>query len=811
MKAKPLIKDKKGKTFTCCACCRYCRIAPGQVGYCGVRANDDGKFNLLVYGKPCAVWVDPVEKKPMFHFLPGTTSYSIGTFGCNFSCSFCFLPDSTIVNDDSIKSLEEEFDGCIQTIKKEHGEIGIAGDRKTITASGNRESISKVFRHLYEGDIVTIQPRHAPAITCTPEHRIFVYRGGAIVKVPAGNLKKGDLLMVPKLKTKDENVLLDSGEMLGRYVTKIRHGRTTPEAIISEIIEMKKSGKSSREIGASLSLNPSFVRGLLSRRNRGIGSPTHDNTVIRSAGRVRFKMEKGDGIPAAIPVDAEFAELIGYYCAEGHSTKCADRPSSFNVVFSYGKHEGVLIRRTAYLLGKIFGVKPKIVTRRTTITVEASKSSLGILLTDLCGNKSHNKKVPSEIARSKRVVIHSFMRAFLAGDGCVLKDSIAFNTVSRRLAMGLYHLLLLLGYLPSFYVWNPPKKKIIEGRLVNQSTLYYVKLKAEKFRESFLGNTSYKLRKKSEENLRFKETPSHWLVPVFEIEKKTYRGHVYNCEVEEEHSYLANFVAVCNCQNWDISQAPQEARLHDPTGWRGYFERLVERSKVSLPPEKVVENALAAGCRSIAYTYNEPTIFTEYALDVMDAAKGTGLRHVYVSNGYEAPECWDALKGKLDAVNIDLKAFDQKFYGNICKADMEPVKESIKLAKKRGIWVEITTLIVPGENDSMEELHAEAEWLAAIDKSMPWHITAFHPDYKMLDKEPTAPEILMRARELGKAAGLEHVYTGNVPFSYSQYETTYCPSCGKALVERMGFSVASNNITKGACRYCKKSISGIWE
>ncbi len=267
------------------------------------------------------------------------------------------------------------------------------------------------------------------------------------------------------------------------------------------------------------------------------------------------------------------------------------------------------------------------------------------------------------------------------------------------------------------------------------------------------------------------------------------------------------------CQNWDISQAPQEARFRDPKGWRGYFERLVERSQNQLPPEKVVENALAEGCKSIAYTYNEPTIFTEYALDVMDAAKeaGSGLRHVYVTNGYETPECWDALKGKLDAANIDLKAFNQKFYGTLCKADMEPVKESIRLAKKRGIWVEVTTLIVPGENDKMEELQAEAEWLASIDKGMPWHITAFHPDYKMLDKEPTPPEILVRAREIGKAAGLKYVYTGNVPFSYSQYEATTCPACGKMLVERMGFSVASNNIIKGACRFCKKKIEGIWE
>lgn len=268
------------------------------------------------------------------------------------------------------------------------------------------------------------------------------------------------------------------------------------------------------------------------------------------------------------------------------------------------------------------------------------------------------------------------------------------------------------------------------------------------------------------------------------------------------------------CQNYDISQAPQEARFRDPKGWRGYFERLIENNKTSLPPEKVVDEALKAGCKSVSFTYNEPTIFTEYALDVMDAAKekGADLKFAYVTNGYEAPECWDALKGKLDAVNIDLKAFNQDFYGNLCKANLEPVKESIRYVKKNtGIWVEITTLIVPGENDKPEELKAEAEFLASIDRDMPWHVTAFTPAYRMLDKEPTGPDILIKAREIGKEAGLKHVYAGNLPFSYSHFEATNCPKCGKLLAGRAGFSVTQNNIIDGKCRFCREKIKGVWK
>jgi len=300
-----------------------------------------------------------------------------------------------------------------------------------------------------------------------------------------------------------------------------------------------------------------------------------------------------------------------------------------------------------------------------------------------------------------------------------------------------------------------------------------------------------------------------WIDP---IEKKPMFHFLPGSTSYSLGTFGCNFACVF-CQNYDISQAPQEARFRDPKGWRGYFERLIEKSKVSLPPETVVEKALEAGCKSISFTYNEPTIFTEYALDVIDASKekGADLKFVYVTNGYEAPECWDALKGKLDAANIDLKAFNQEFYGKLCKANLEPVKESITLAKKAGIWVEITTLIIPGENDKPEELKAEAEWLASIDKDMPWHVTAFYPAYKMLDKEPTGPEILIKAREIGKSAGIKHVYAGNLPAAYSDYEATACPKCGKSIVERVGFSVTSNNIIGGKCRFCKEKIKGIWK
>lgn len=185
-----------------------------------MRANDGGRLKLLVYGRPCAVWVDPVEKKPLFHFLPGSRSFSIGTFGCNFACLFCFTEDTTIINDDSVKGLHEIFKNCDEKTANPHGEIAIAGDRKTLTASGQRETVAKVFRHAYEGDVLSVRPRHAPPVTCTPEHSFFVWQAGKFAKVPAIALKEGDYLAVPKLKPKNEDVVLDCGALLAKSVSK---------------------------------------------------------------------------------------------------------------------------------------------------------------------------------------------------------------------------------------------------------------------------------------------------------------------------------------------------------------------------------------------------------------------------------------------------------------------------------------------------------------------------------------------------------------------------------------------------------------
>jgi len=333
------------------------------------------------------------------------------------------------------------------------------------------------------------------------------------------------------------------------------------------------------------------------------------------------------------------------------------------------------------------------------------------------------------------------------------------------------------------------------------------------------GNTGYcgvRANNNGELDLLVRNKPcAIWVDP---IEKKPFFHFLPGTKSFSIGTFGCNF-SCSFCQNWSISQAPYEARASNLKGWRTYFQTLVDKCD-EWDPERVVEAAISSGSRSISFTYNEPTIFTEYAIDVMKEAQkqknklpdGKKLRGVYVSNGYESKECWKAISKYIDAVNIDLKAYNRKFYWELCKVpDYEPIKESIKIARDLGIWVEITTLVVPGWNDNEKELRQEAQFLASVDPEMPWHVTAFHPDYKLRDRVPTPPETLLRAREIGKRAGLKHVYCGNISFVYADYETTYCQKCRRELIKRTGFSLVDNNIIDGKCRHCDAVVKGVWE
>ena len=249
------------------------------------------------------------------------------------------------------------------------------------------------------------------------------------------------------------------------------------------------------------------------------------------------------------------------------------------------------------------------------------------------------------------------------------------------------------------------------------------------------------------------------------------------------------------CQNADISQMPK-------TG-----VKIVEGRFVA--PADVVAGALDSGCRSIAYTYTEPTVFFEYAMDTAALAHEKGLKNIFVSNGYMSEQAADTIAPFLDAANIDLKGFSDGFYRKHCGARLEPVKESLKYLKKKGIFLEVTTLVIPGLNDDRDELRALARFIAnELGPETPWHISRFHPTYRLTDRGPTPVETLNTARNIGIDEGLAHVYTGNVPGHPG--ESTACPNCGKTLLERRGYLILQNNISKGGCSFCGAAVHGVF-
>ena len=250
------------------------------------------------------------------------------------------------------------------------------------------------------------------------------------------------------------------------------------------------------------------------------------------------------------------------------------------------------------------------------------------------------------------------------------------------------------------------------------------------------------------------------------------------------------------CQNADIAQMPSD-----------HNGRIV--GEVFMP-ENVVAAALKGDCKTIAYTYTEPTVYFEFAYDTAKLATEKGIRNVFVTNGYMTEEALQMIHPFLDAANVDLKAFTGDFYKTTCKAKLVHVKETLKRMKSLDIFLEVTTLIIPGLNDDKRELENLAAFLVdALGPETPWHISRFHPTYKLKDRPPTPVETLVRARDIGIKAGLKYVYTGNVPGESG--EKTFCDQCDHLLIDRWGFYVRDNRIKNGKCPDCGAVVDGVWD
>ena len=240
------------------------------------------------------------------------------------------------------------------------------------------------------------------------------------------------------------------------------------------------------------------------------------------------------------------------------------------------------------------------------------------------------------------------------------------------------------------------------------------------------------------------------------------------------------------CQNFEISQMERKGRS--------------ELAGEEFSPVEIASDARRTGCTSISYTYTEPTIFFEYALATAKEAKQWGMKNVFVTNGYETAETVQEMRGLIDAANVDLKSFSDEFYKKQCHARLDPVLESIRLMYGAGIHVEVTTLIVPGLNDSDGELRAIAKYLRGLSPDLGWHVSRFHPDYKLTDRDATPERTIFRAVDIGREEGLNYVWAGNLP--RRGYEDTVCPNCNKAVIRRSVFTILETKLSGNRCGYC---------
>lgn len=261
------------------------------------------------------------------------------------------------------------------------------------------------------------------------------------------------------------------------------------------------------------------------------------------------------------------------------------------------------------------------------------------------------------------------------------------------------------------------------------------------------------------------------------------------------------------CQNWEMSQINKVESLKLKV--ESLLE-LIDQVSKSITPREIVGMALKLKADGIAYTYNEPAIFVEFACDTAKIARKNGLKNIYISNGFESRETFNYLKKYLDAINIDFKSFRGEFYQKICKGKIEPVLKNIKLFFSSGIETEITTLIIPNHNNTQNELIKISNFLASVSKDLPWHVSAFSPSYQMLNTSPTPHQTLIDAYQIGKNAGLKYVYVGNV--LDDKRSSTYCPKCNKILVFRSGYHILIKNLNQqgGICKNCGEKIYGVW-
>jgi putative pyruvate formate lyase activating enzyme len=677
---------------------------------------------------------------------------------CNLRCVFCLPPDGQILTERGFQRIEDLFLSSPGEIEWNGGKIRFPQGLRVYTRQGQLASAVKAFAHPHRGELIQIKPYGLPLLVVTPNHSVFAALRHDLEarKVPAEALTKDHLLVVPKLRPVESPVELDCRELLQPWVSVFRKSvpRRVPAAKVLEMAEtgvgLPAGSPTSRQIGEQLGYHPSYVRTLLSRLRRGQVSPGVEeehvrNDLVEEKGRIRFKTEKGPGLPACLRLDAALACLLGYYCAEGHIRTDPERPNSHRLVFSYGRHEASLAERTRELLRQVFGVEASLRLRRTTLTVELGNTSLALLFRSLCGGNSGEKHIPPMLPVAPTDSVWAFLRSYGEGDGCRQPSYFSANTVSRDLALGLTSLLLRVGIFPYFYPTRRPARKIIEGRYVKQSeVLYYVKCRWEVWEGG------------SPKQVCYRETPEAFLVPIRRLSRIQYEGTVYNLEVADgDHSFIASGLAVGNCQNFETSQVGEGEELDA----RALADVMLHLQKI--------------GCHNINFVTPEHVVPQIVEALPLAIAKGLRLPLVYNTSSYDSAESLRVMDGLVDVYMPDFKLWDEDKsrqylsavnYPQVARAviaemhrqvgDLKADEDGLAL---RGVL--IRHLVMPGR---LEDTRRIVGWLAGLSRDSYLNLMdQYYPAWKA-QTNPRFAEInrrvkrqeMVQAFEMARAAGL---------------------------------------------------------
>ena len=780
--AEELTERLAGGGLRCYACGHRCLIHEGKRGICKVRFNEGGRL-LVPTNYVAALQCDPTEKKPFFHVLPGSDTLTFGMLGCDLHCAYCFTGDTVVITDRGPVRFDELFNSSSDVEQHTDAEIAYHEDLRAVTASGKRRRVRGVFKHSYRGRLAVVRPYYLPALRCTPDHR--VYATNDVNERPellqAGRLTNKHLLAIPRHHSFSSPQTVDVAKELAAHTFTYRvPWGLSPEGRAA-ITEATGRGESSRVIGAALGKSASYIRHVRSKLARGRATDVRTGGLLVEGDGLRFPNEHRPGVPATLALGEELARLLGYYCAEGSVVSRKGRPNSHVLNFSFAPSETASVEEVSRLLARCLGVKAARVRRSTTLAVVVNKSSAALLFKSLAGARAAGKRVPRMLFDAHRPIVEAFLDAYVEGDGHrYANGKVGVTTVSRELAHGVAWLALKLGHLPSVYEAAMPGQATIQGRMVNRAPCQYTVVWYEN----------------SAARRKVIETEDFYLIPLREVGFVEYDGDVYNMEVEEEHNYLAGFFAVSNCQNWLTSQA-----LRDDAA--GTAPRAVSA-------ERLVAMARECGARMVGSSYNEPLITAEWAVEVFKKARAAGFRTAFISNGNATPQVLDYLRPWTDCYKIDLKTMSDRGYRQLGGV-VGNILETVRMVHERGFWEEIVTLVIPGFNDSEAELRRAAEFIASVSTDIPWHVTAFHQDYKMTENANTTAEQLIRACEIGRGAGLKFVYAGNLPGRVGRWENTYCPACGELLVERYGYSIRKLKVgADGLCPACATKIPGVW-